>query len=185
MVINLREIHEDDLVMIMNWRMLPKVTKYMYTDPDLSIEKQLDWYNSILQNKKREKYWIIQLESGVDVGLISINNIDYVNKQASWAYYLGEIEARGQGLARILECNIYDYVFDQLNLNKLWCEIFEFNETVINIHKKFGAIEEGKFKDHIFKEGKYLDVIRMATFKEKWLILREQTNYKKITIEDY
>lgn len=39
MSLELRKIKRDDLEMIMNWRMDPDVTKYMYTDPKLSIEK--------------------------------------------------------------------------------------------------------------------------------------------------
>lgn len=184
-MVNLRKVLGSDLEMIMNWRMMPEVTMYMYTDPKLTIEMQQNWYSKIMKNQDKERYWIIQLDSGLDVGLISITNIDSINKKASWAYYLGNIEARGKGLARILECNICDYVFKNLDLNKLWCEVFEFNETVIQIHKKFGATVEGVLKDQIFKNGEYYNVVRMATFKKNWLMLKEQLDYEKLTIEDY
>ncbi len=38
----LRKISENDLEMIMKWRMMPEVTKYMYTDPQLTIDGQKD-----------------------------------------------------------------------------------------------------------------------------------------------
>ena len=36
MSITLREIREEDLEMIMNWRMDPEVTRYMNTNPRLT-----------------------------------------------------------------------------------------------------------------------------------------------------
>lgn len=180
MPIKLRQITEEDLELIMNWRMSPEVTKYMYTDPKLTIDSQREWFKKINNNKEIEKYWIIQLTEGKDVGLISINNIDNNNKTANWAYYLAEIEARGKGLAKILECNLYDYVFEVLDINKLWYEILEFNDMVVKLHQKFGGKIEGKFINQIKKNGKYHNVIRMATFKEDWLELRKNIDYVHI-----
>lgn len=183
MSIKLREINEEDLEVIMNWRMSPEVTKYMYTDPVLTMGSQKKWFQKINENKDKEKYWIIQLENGIDVGLISVNNIDFINKTANWAYYLGDMEARGKGLAKTLECNLYDFVFEKLNLNKLWYEVLEFNDVVVKIHQKFGGKIEGKFINHICKDGKYHNVIRMATFKEDWLKLKDNITYNDIEFQ--
>ncbi|MCM3683415.1 UDP-4-amino-4,6-dideoxy-N-acetyl-beta-L-altrosamine N-acetyltransferase [Mesobacillus subterraneus] len=181
----LRQVRESDLEMIMNWRMSPEVTKYMYTDPKLTIEDQQNWFKKINLNNDNEKYWIIELENGIPVGLMSVNNIDYRNQQASWAYYIASLEARGKGLGRILECNMYDYIFDTLGLNKLWCEVFEFNEKVIQIHEKFGSKIEGRLVDHIYKNGEFFNVIRMGIRRNEWEQLKGNMEYKKILIENY
>lgn len=181
MSVTLRKIKEEDLEMIMNWRMKPEVTKYMYTDPVLTLEKQKKWFEKI-QRSQEDLYWIIEIDEG-PVGLISLNNIDYQNYQCSWAYYIGEDKARGKGLGTILECNIYNYVFDHLKLNKLWCEVFTFNEKVIAIHQKFGSEIEGEFKDHIFKNGVFYNVVRMAITKTKWDRIKSQYTYDKAIIE--
>ncbi|MEI2428173.1 UDP-4-amino-4,6-dideoxy-N-acetyl-beta-L-altrosamine N-acetyltransferase [Priestia megaterium] len=185
MTVKLRRIQEKDLQMILNWRMSPEVTKYMYTDPKLTIEDQKRWYDKIRNNIDLEKYWIIQLETGIDVGLLSVNHIDFNNNQCSWAYYIGDVRARGTGLGRILECNMYDYVLLHMGFNKLWCEVFEFNEKVIKIHQKFGSKIEGTFIDHIYKHGRYFNVIRMGIRKEEWSKLRSTYEYRPLQIEEY
>jgi UDP-4-amino-4,6-dideoxy-N-acetyl-beta-L-altrosamine N-acetyltransferase len=182
MTVKLRQVQEEDLEMIMNWRMLPEVTKYMYTNPELTIEKQKIWYEKSLVSDT-EKYWIIQLEDGADVGLLSLNFIDKHNKQCAWAYYIADMRARGKGLGRILECNIYDYVFENMNLNKLWCEVFKFNDKVISIHEKFGSKIEGEFKDHILKNGEYHDVVRLAIRKKEWDAIKAEYQYENLIIE--
>ena len=184
MSIKLREVVITDLEMIRKWRTLPEVTKFMYTTPKLTMEDQLKWFDKI-SNSKTEKYWIIQLDDTLDVGLLSINNIDKINSQCSWAYYIADMSARGRGLAKILECNIYDYVFDYLNLNKLWCEVFKFNDMVISLHQKFGSEIEGEFQEHIYKENEFHDVVRMAILKKKWQDIKNNFEYKEIVIEGY
>ena len=40
MSVTLRKIRESDLETIMNWRMDPEITRYMNTDPRLTLEGQ-------------------------------------------------------------------------------------------------------------------------------------------------
>jgi UDP-4-amino-4,6-dideoxy-N-acetyl-beta-L-altrosamine N-acetyltransferase len=181
MSVRLRKLGIQDLEMVMNWRMLPEITQFMYTNPKITMEDQLQWFARISESDK-EKYWIIELDGEVPVGLLSINQIDYVNKQCSWAYYIADLRARGKGLGTLLECNVYDFVFG-LGLNKLWCEVFTFNDKVIRIHEKFGSKIEGTFKDHINKNGEFYDVVRMAIRKDEWALIKDQYEYSSIEIE--
>lgn len=179
--IELKRITLDKIEKIMLWRTSPEVSTYMYTSPKLTLEDQKKWFEKI-SNDHTVSYWLIVVD-GIDAGVINLYNIDKINKRCFWAYYLGETSVRGKGIARHLECNIYDYVFFELDLNKLCCEVFEFNDTVVQIHKKFGSEVEGIFKQHIYKDGKFLDVVRMAILKEKWDIIRSQYDYKSVLIE--
>ncbi|NFG60635.1 UDP-4-amino-4,6-dideoxy-N-acetyl-beta-L-altrosamine N-acetyltransferase [Clostridium sp. CMCC3677] len=181
MSLKLRRVNESDLKNIMKWRMLPEVTKYMYTDPVLDLEKQKLWFNKI-QKSANELYWIIVFDN-TDIGLLSINEIDYINKRCAWAYYIADTSFRGKGIATNLECNIYNYVFNTLKLNKLCCEVFESNKKVIAIHEKFGSIIEGIFKEHIFKNEEFYNIVCMSIIKEKWDEIKENYNYKEILIE--
>mgnify|MGYP006311343261 CR=1 FL=1 len=129
------------------------------------------------------KYWIIQVND-IDIGVINLVNIDEKNQKCTWAYYIANTSFRGKGLGMILECNIYEYVFEKLGLNKLECEVFAFNKKVVNIHKKFGSEVEGILKQHIYKDGQFYDVVKMAILKEKWNDIKSNYDYKKIKIEN-
>lgn len=182
MSLRLRKIKEQDLPMIIKWRTLPDVTKYMYTDPILNLDKQKEWFSKINIDKS-SKYWIIEIDE-VSIGLLSITEIDIVNKKCTWAYYIADISFRGRGIATLLECNIYDYVFNKLKLNKLCCEVFEFNDKVISIHKKFGTEVEGILKEHIIKNNEKFNVVVMGILNKKWNEIKGQYKYRKIEIEE-
>ena len=180
-MLELRKISKSDLGMIMEWRMNPEVTKYMYTDPKLTMESQLRWFEHISMDST-SLYWIIKFD-GVDIGLLSLYDIDVKNLRCSWAYYLGDQSMRGKGLGRELECNIYDYVFYKLNLEKLWCEVFAFNDKVVKIHEHFGSRREGFYRNHIIKNGEHFDVVAMAILKDEWQVLRKGFVYNEAHFE--
>lgn len=180
--LKLRKVKESDLELMMNWRMNPAVTANLYTDPILNMEKQKKWYVKMIKDIT-VKYWIIEIES-IPIGIIWLYQIDDFHKKCEWGYFIGNDSFRGKGIGRNLECNIYDYVFFKMNMNKLYCEIFNFNDRVISIHEKFGSEIEGVFKDHIFKNGKFHDVTSMAILKSKWKRIKSEYKYDKIFLED-
>ena len=42
-MISFRKISENDLLMILGWRTNPEVTRYMSTDIEYNLEKQINW----------------------------------------------------------------------------------------------------------------------------------------------
>ncbi|WP_252233975.1 UDP-4-amino-4,6-dideoxy-N-acetyl-beta-L-altrosamine N-acetyltransferase [Clostridium sp. ZS1] len=181
MLIKLSKIKKEHLGIIAKWRMMPEVTQYMYTDPVLTLSTQLKWFERINKDET-VKYWIIKADN-IKIGVINLCDIDYKNKKCTWGYYISEASFRGRGIARTLECNIYDYVFENLNLNKLYSEVFASNEKVIEIHKKFGSEIEGVLKEHIFKNDKMYDVVTMGITKRKWKSIKSNYDYEKVIIE--
>lgn len=182
----LRLVRESDLETVMRWRMLPEVTKYMYTDPVLTLPQQKAWFQRI-SDSERDRVWIIEsiADDGAvqPIGVLSLSEIDWHNKRCAWAYYLGETSARGIGLAKSLELSVCAYVFDTLGLNKLWCEVFAFNDRVVALHEKFGSKVEGIARQHIFKNGEWHDVVRMGILKSEWEAQRDKWSWTPVEIE--
>jgi UDP-4-amino-4,6-dideoxy-N-acetyl-beta-L-altrosamine N-acetyltransferase len=181
--IRLRNITKDDLEKIMNWRTQPSVTKYMNTDPVLTIEEQRKWFESIRADDTC-KYWII-VADGTDIGVLGIVDIDKQNRRCSWTWYIGNESFRGKGIAKLVQLNLYDYVFYYLKLHKLWSHMFTFNEHQIeNVHKRVGYQVEGRLKDHIYKNGEFLDVIAMGITADRWEKIRGDFDYEKVKFEE-
>lgn len=179
----LRLLRDSDLETVMRWRMSPEVTRYMYTDPVLTLEGQRRWFQQV-RHSGRDLVWVIELLAGDrPVGLLSLSDIDRVQRRCAWAYYLGETDVRGAGLARSLEMNICALVFEGLELNKLWCEVLAFNDRVVALHEKFGSRVEGVLRQHICKNGEYHDVVRMGLLRQEWPAVRERFGVTPVEIE--
>lgn len=183
MTCRLRRICRNDLDRVREWRMLPEITRHMYTDPQITPAEQNAWFERIAASAA-DLVWIIELaEADLPVGILSLTEIDAVNRRACWAYYIAQPEARGKGLAKTLELNIYRYVFEELQLNRLWCEVLTSNERVVSLHEKFGSRVEGVLREHVIKNGQKLDIVRMAVLASDWLEIKAQHAFTHIEIE--
>ena len=178
-----RPIKEEELQMIMEWRMRPDITKFMYTDPQLTLEMQRKWFHS-LKGRKDMFSFMIEVD-GIPSGILNITDIDHVNHRCSWGYYMAVKEKRSLPLAMAIEWNLYDYVFDELGMHKLEGEIFSFNKAVLRIHQMCGSEIEGVLKDHIYKNGQFYDVTTTGILKEKWKEIKKNKNYEQIEFVIY
>lgn len=176
-----RSMREEDLELVMNWRMMPDITKYMYTDPKLTLEGQKRWFNKMKKNK--DNYlWIIEVDDE-PVGTMIITDIDHVNKKCSPVFYIAVKEKRSIGLALRLEWNLFDFIFEKLKINKFVSEVFSFNKGVIRLHQLCGCEIEGVFKKHIMKNEEFYDVTFLGLTKEEWESKKKNFSYELIEFE--
>lgn len=179
MSIHLREIRTEDLEVIMAWRMDPDITRYMNTDPQLTLEGQRKWFHSISQNTD-VLYWLIEID-GERAGVINLTGLDCPRGSLGWAYYIGEKRLRSMKTALALEMNLYDYAFDVLGKKELVGDIFTLNRGVIQLHLLCGSQIMEEKKNHVYKNGQYYDVTFMHITAERWREIRDNKKYDKIS----
>lgn len=165
-MVTLRELLRADSDMLLEWRNLPAVAQYMYTDHIITPDEHRKWFAAIHGDVCR-KYWIVVLD-GSDVGLANLYAIDRHHRRAYWAFYLADPAVRGRGVGSAVEYKVLRYVFDELGLNRLCCEVLSVNEPVIQMHKSFGFKQEGYYRQHVIKNNTPLDVVVLALLNEEW-----------------
>lgn len=178
MSVSLREIREDDLEAIMEWRMDPDITRYMNTDPKLTPEGQRRWFHAISQDTD-VCYWLIEID-GERAGVINLTGLDRASGSVGWAYYVGEKRLRSMKTALALEMSLYDYVFDILHKKELVGDIFTLNKGVIQLHLLCGSQIVEEKKNHVCKGGRYFDVTFMHMTAQRWQEIRDSKKYEKI-----
>jgi UDP-4-amino-4,6-dideoxy-N-acetyl-beta-L-altrosamine N-acetyltransferase len=165
-MISFRDLRPDDKEMIRAWRNMPEVGKYMYSDHVITPEEHDRWFQRI-ESDPSCRYWIIVCDSE-DVGLVNLYAIDQRNRRCYWAFYIISPNVRGKGVGSLAEYFIFNYVFEELKLNKLCCEVLAFNQPVVDMHKSFGFVQEGLFRKHVFKQEQPHDVVCLGLLREEW-----------------
>lgn len=178
MGVELREIREGDLENIMRWRMAEEITRYMNTDPKLTLEGQRKWLAGIRGNNN-VRYWLIGIQ-GIPAGVINLTGLENPDGDLGWAYYVGEKRLRSLKAALSLEMSMYDYVFDGLHKRAVYSDVFTLNQGVIQLHKLCGCEVVEEKKGHICKEGVLYDVTFLRMTAERWNQVRVGKNYEKI-----
>lgn len=167
----LRPLTADALELVRAWRNSPAVAQYMYTADPISAEQQRAWHARV-STDPTVQYWLIYHHDR-PVGVANLYAISQQNRSCSWAFYLGEAQLQGSGLGARVELAVLEHVFETLKLNKLSCEVFVTNEKVVALHEKFGFRREAYFRQHIYKDHAFQDVVGLAMLQREWRQLRE------------
>ncbi|MDA2933561.1 UDP-4-amino-4,6-dideoxy-N-acetyl-beta-L-altrosamine N-acetyltransferase [Acidobacteria bacterium AH-259-D05] len=160
----------------MNWRVRPDVSRSMLIDVEYDLEKQLAWYRKI-SPEETCRYWIISFEK-TPVGVINLAEIDLQNRRCNVGYYIGE--TRYRYLGAMVPPYFYNYIFFELNMNKIFGEVLEGNENVLKIHDLHGYRKVGVAREHVRKNDRFLDVIIVELLRKDWL---KRTQYHKYVSE--
>jgi UDP-4-amino-4,6-dideoxy-N-acetyl-beta-L-altrosamine N-acetyltransferase len=168
--VRLRPLKPDDSPRVHGWRNSPGVAAHMYTDHEIAPDEHARWFAAALTAADRV-YWIIE-DNGAPVGLVNLTGIDPVRRRCEWAYYLGEASVRGRGVGAAVEFIVLDHVFGPMGLHKLWCEVLIENEPVWRLHESFGFLREARYRDHVWKQGRFQDVVGLGLLANDWAAAR-------------
>lgn len=147
------------------------VRKSMYSEHEIGVNEHFAWIER-LGGDGRQQVFVVLKDEEQAVGVVSVNQLDYTHKKTDWAFYLAASERGGLGAA--LEIFMIDYVFNELGLEKLNCEVLETNPRVVDMHKRFGFSEEGFREANIEKDGKRIGVHFLGLKKNVWCNQKER-----------
>ncbi len=168
--VGLRPFELSDITRILEWRNLPEVAAYMYTDHRISEVEHASWFAGAMSDPSK-RYWIIELD-GLPVGVANLYDISDRQRRAYWAFYLADSRVRGKGVGSATERFVMRYAFEELQLEKLCCEVLATNEGVIKMHQRYGFATDGILRRHVVKHGERIDVVTMSLLREEWAASR-------------
>ena len=80
---------------------------------------------------------------------------------------------RGRGVGAAVEYIVLEHVFGTMGLHKLWCEVLVGNEAVWKLHESFGFTREALYRDHVWKAGRFQDVVGLGLLEADWARVRD------------
>lgn len=177
MELRLRPLTEADMEQTMRWRMDPDITRYMNTDPVLTLEGQMQWLARIRRDPG-VRYWMIVVD-GEEAGVINLADIDLARRESGWGYYVGEKRLRSLKLSLTLEWNLYDYVFETMGLERLHNEVLSVNEGVIKLHLLCGSSIDAVYPARVEKNGIRYDVTAISITSRAWAEKKKTVTYDR------
>ena len=126
------------------------------------------WHHNVNTNPSQCDFEIHDMESGRLVGHIGLYYIDLIARKAEFSIYIGDMAFRGKGIGSDALRTLIKYGFEELNLNKIWCEVYS-NNAAVDIYRKVGFVDEGVLRQNAFKNGEYVDGIVLSLLNDEWL----------------
>jgi UDP-4-amino-4,6-dideoxy-N-acetyl-beta-L-altrosamine N-acetyltransferase len=162
---NFINLSDDEKEMVRCWRNNENVKQWMYQDHIISPEEHMAFMRRTVTDE-RNVYYLLQHKDGEYLGVLGLNRIDHKNKSSFFGLYSNPNSKR-LGIGRILDKIAIELTFNHVKLHSLHLEILENNFPVINLHKKFGFQEEGRLKEFVYRNGRWIDVIIMGIVNER------------------
>jgi len=166
--IRLRPFEEMDSLALNLMRSDTEGMKLLIGNPFPGNEaSQKEWISHMYGKGVPQNIYLLIEENvtGHAAGYIAARNIDYVNSHADVGVYISP-DFRNKAYFREAQILFYDYLFNQLNLHKLYSIALPENTVSINSIKKLGFVEEGLMKEYIYQDGVYKDVQIVSLFRD-------------------
>ena len=129
--VGLRAIEASDLEQLLLWRNQPNYRRYFREYRELNHANQMNWFDSkVLKDKSTEMFSIVDIDTGELLGACGLCYIDWVNRNADFSIYIGKNDVYiddkyAMDAAKIM----MKYGFEELNLHRLWSEIYSFDDA--------------------------------------------------------
>lgn len=157
--INFPNLNSEEKEMVRVWRNNESVREWMYQDHIITEEEHNNFITK-LKNDNKNIYWLLKNISGEYIGVVSLNKIDFRNKNAYLGIYSNPESKLHTG--KLIFSSLKELISNVIPLHTLKIEVIENNERAIKFYKKSGFNEEGRLKEFIFKNGTWYDVIVMG-----------------------
>lgn len=168
--VTLKALSEDDVTNSgwYGWFNDTETTRFMQQHyfPN-TLQKQLKHFqDAILGVSNKIQLGILPKGEKQIIGVISLDNIDFLNRKADIAIIIGEKKFLGKGLGTKAVTLLLGHAFGKLSLHKVGLGVLSKHTTAIRSYEKAGFVIEGILKDEILLDGQYHDVTRMGILAE-------------------
>ena len=167
--VGLRAVERTDLEFFRDWRNIVDFRKHFREVRELSLVDQEKWFESLQTTKHINfMFTIVDLKTNMPIGAAGLLYINWINRSGDFSFYIGENESYidNDGFAKEASSLLINYGFNNLNLHKIWMELYEFDVKKLQFFQNdFGFKVDGKLRDNCFEDGKYWDSYIISLLK--------------------
>lgn len=162
--VGLRAIEETDLEILLNWRNNPENRIFFREFKELNATNQKNWFDKyVIQDNQTQMFAIVELATNQIIGACGLCYIDWINRSADFSIYIGKDDLYIDDIYAIEAAQLMEkYGFEELNLHRLWAEIYSIDEKKQLFFEALNFKKEGVFKETHWTEGKWVDSIYFA-----------------------
>lgn len=160
-LVGLRAIEKEDLPFLRDWRNISYFRKHFREVRELNLADQESWFEH-LQGSTNTNFMfsIVRLEDNELMGACGLLYTNWIARYADVSMYIGDEEAYvdNRGYAQESIRLLLNYGFHNLNLNKVWMELYEYDHEKLSLFvESFGFQRDGLLRQNCFEGGRYWD----------------------------
>lgn len=175
--IRLRALERTDIPRCTAWINDAEVIENLLIYVPMSLDMEEDWYEGLKKSHPAERPLAIEVNSSdgwVHIGNVGLHNIDWKSRLAELGILIGEKAYWNRGYGREAVRLMTDYGFREINLNKVFLQVYATNPRGIRAYEHAGFVVDGRLRQDIYKNGRYIDVLIMSVLRSEWEASQEK-----------
>ncbi|MFL5798055.1 MAG: GNAT family N-acetyltransferase [Actinomycetota bacterium] len=120
-----------------------------------------DWPSSV-------GFAVRALEDDRLLGLTRLYDVQPLHRTAMLGISLGRTGEWGRGYGTDASKVTIRYGFQELNLHRIWLDVFGYNDRAAALYRRLGFTEEGRLREHLERDGRHHDVVLMGLLRSEW-----------------
>ena len=170
----LRPLEREDLnARYLGWLNDPEVTRYMETGTFPTTARDLEkFYDEVTGSRNQVILAVADKKSGKHIGNVKLGPIHWIHRCATLGIMIGDKEFWGRGAGLEATRLMVEYGFDRLNLRRIDLGVFADHDAAVRCYEKVGFKVEGRMRESLFQNGKYVDRLSMALLRSEYKPLK-------------
>lgn len=140
--VTLRHLTEEDFPQLLAWSHDPELAHLMEGDYPQQLNEYAQWLQSIKGDRHRQTFGIAATD-GELIGDIELDHIAWRSGDAELRVRIGAKRIWGHGYGTEAVRLMLEHAFTNLNLQRVYLRVFQFNERAIASYRKAGFKKEG------------------------------------------
>lgn len=167
----LRGIEAADLPLLLKWRNRPEFRRFFREHRELTSEQQTGWYeNVVLKDASVKMFAIVSLDDGRLLGACGLCYIDWINRSADFSIYIGDGDLYiDEALAPDAARTLLAYGFGELNLHRVWAEIYSIDTAKQSFFDGLGFQLDGRHRETYWSDGTWHDSLFYGLLRQEYL----------------
>jgi|TARA_B110000495_G_C23043752_1_gene628675 RimJ/RimL family protein N-acetyltransferase len=154
--VNFRALEEDDLKTLKKWRNNDSNRVHVREYRLLNMIHQKDWFEKIHKKNPSEFLMFGILDKkNLLIGVCGLTYIDWKNRNAEISIILSKKNWQKSKQAIDTLNLLINYGFGELNMHRLWVEIFDNAPQNSSLFKKMHFIQEGILREKLWRNGEW------------------------------
>ena len=167
--VTLRALEKEDLPSLKEWRNSLHVRKSTREYKLLNMINQKNWLESIHQsNTQKDIMFGILNKKKKLIGVTGLTYIDWKNRNSEISIYFSTKNWQVKTEAKEVINLVMEYGFEELNINRLYVEIFALMKENIKLFTKMKFIKEGQLREKIWRENKWWDTLIFSKLAKEY-----------------
>ncbi len=170
-LVNLRSLEPGDVDREFQWVNDRDVTRFLTIRYPMAKKEEEHWLSDRPANDFGNTALAIETKDGVHIGNIGLHDGQPENRKASLGIMIGDKDYWSNGYGGDAIVTLLRFAFHEMNLNRVWLHVYEFNERAQACYKKVGFVMEGTLRENSYREGRYINTITMGILRSEFDVL--------------